>query len=158
SAAPGSERVARPAAAGARGRRAEAAATVDHVPGVVLVRLPRDCARLADAQLAPVTDPGRERLLQSLPLIRAERDRVVVRLPERLELALVAVGGDALTGDRVRRPEPGLSFLQLADLADAGHRDRLNAVDVRAAVVDVARPIAHDLRGQRAGRVVGLHP
>src|SRR5438067_9770937 len=91
---------ARPAVTRPARRQAELAPAVDDVPpaSVLLVAQPRDRPLLGDAAVAPVADALREHLLQRRPLRWGERVRVVVLLPQLLELALLDVGPDVLAG------------------------------------------------------------
>src|SRR4051794_40582169 len=93
------------------GCRPERGAAVDHVALGVLVGLPGNRPLLVYARLAEVADARREEGLKLGPLRIGEldgyRDRpdilLVVRPLERLQLALVRVGRDRVTGDHPRR-------------------------------------------------------
>src|SRR3954447_15008933 len=79
------------------------ATAIDHAAVRVLVGLPRDRRLLVDARLRVVAHTLREDLLQLAPLVVGERDRPVVVAPvEWLQLALIRVDADRVTGDRAR--------------------------------------------------------
>src|SRR6266540_5699180 len=112
--APRREAPARPARSGSAGRPPQRLSSIDDVSVGGLVGEPWDRVALVDATGVPVADPSGERLLELGPLLVGERDRVVVAALQRLQRALVDVGGDAFAGDRRRRPEARLDLVEPA--------------------------------------------
>src|SRR3954464_2952179 len=126
-------------------RRSHRLPAVDDLALRVLVGLPRDGRLLVDSRLGVVADAGGEDLLKRGPLIVGEGNRaVVVRAVERLELALVRVGGQRIAGHGPRRAvdrDDGLAAQVVGDLGP---------VAVVAAVGRVGRLVARDLLRHRA--------
>src|SRR4051794_1430247 len=131
-------------------RRSERPPAVDDSATRVLVGQPRPRRHLVDARLAVVADAGRERLLQPLPLVGGERDRIVA-LAQRLQLALQHV-----VGQRLVRAETWGAVRRDGLVADPGRQSLPAAVG--AAVREGGLLVLDDLPRQWDVAVVGVAP